>query len=91
MNSSYSKFKKVDNIILVLWAMLLVFNLTVLLYNQSKIIFLLMGFNLGFFLHMLVNVPLLNSYRNYINFLDKMVRKLFAEVEKPKSKQGKLK
>ena len=69
--------KRFNDIMLVAWVILLVFNLIVLLYNPLKFNFLLLGFSLGFLINMLIVHPLLNSSEAYINVLNKIIRETY--------------
>ena len=73
--------KKFNDIMLAAWAILLVFNLMILLNDPLKFNFIITGFVAGFFLHMLLSIPLLNLRDKHINFLDKMIKRLFRELE----------
>ncbi len=79
---------KINNILLIFWAILLVINLMNLLYTPLKFNFLLTGFVLGMFLQMLMMNPLLNIKDKYIKFLDKTIRHLFEDVEKLQKKKS---
>ena len=72
---------KFNDIILVAWAIFLVFNLMGMLYDPSKVNFLLTGFVLGMVIHMLMINPLLNIKDKHIKFLNGINIKLFKEVE----------
>ena len=73
--------KKIDDILLLMWAMLLAVNLIILLYDPSEFNFLLTGFVFGFFIHMAFSLPLLEIKDKHIHFLNEINNKLFEEVE----------
>ena len=79
--------QKLNDILLVLGAILLVFNLINILHNPLKFNFILTGFILGFFLHMLMVNPLLNLKDKHINFLNKTIKNLFVDLEKLQKKK----
>ncbi len=79
--------KKFNNIMLVAWAILLVFNLMGMLYDPSKFHFLLTGFVAGFFLHMLLVNPLLNIMNKHINFLNKITNRLVEDIKELQKKK----
>ena len=79
--------KKLNNIILVAWALLVIFNFILLLYlGQSRSQLILTGFVFGFFLHMFLIYPLLNSYEDYNNYTKKMIQNLLVRRSKTRRK-----
>ncbi len=86
--------KKENTIILIVWAMILILNLIGLMYNQSEFQFIITGFAFGFFLHVWISYPLLNSYEEYRNITNMMIEKLIEkrrETTSRKIKRGKKK
>lgn len=71
--------KKTNTIILIAWAMILILNLIGLMYDPSQLQLVITGYVFGFFIHMWISYPLLNSYEDHRNFTNMMIEKLIEK------------
>ncbi|KKN12613.1 hypothetical protein LCGC14_1014810 [marine sediment metagenome] len=81
--------KKFRQVFIILWALLLIFNTIISLWNPNFLNLILTGFTSGFLIHMIISYPLLNSSERYINLLNRIIKKLSEEVDESNSKRRK--
>ncbi len=74
--------KKSRQILMILWVLLLIFNIIVSLWNPTFFNLFLLGLGVGFLIHMAISHPLFSVYENHIDLLTNFYEKVRKELDK---------